>query len=742
MYLKNAYYLEAIKEEDIKYKARIKLNDITIENSNIKNIKYDLNINDGEKFKIGGVYGATVTLNLLNYDEEYNNFKFENKEFPIELRPAMDSLYTVYKFHKEKVGIINKLKIKYLTSLWIPQGKFYPTEITKNENKTITIKLIDKTKYLEDEYICNLTPPFTLKQLYDDVHKKVQISTDTKSFYNQDEKVNTVPVGYTYKQILGYIAECACGVYIINRLGNSEIKTYETDSIKNIEKGMYKQFLPAENYITIQKVKYAGSNIIGSEKGYVLELEEKNPFITNKIAQNILLKMQGFTFIPFTYKATVADCAMDIADMFDITNTNNTKYLTYIMGNTWEFNGALTQTWTAKGENELNNTYSSKGPINQQIENIVKEQIPNAKQEAIDKATELLTKFNGGYVVKKDGELFIADNEDIDKAQHIWRWNINGLGYSSTGIDGPYGLAMTMDGKIVADFITTGTLSADVIKANSIGGAKIQNGTITAEKIKTGAITADMIKSGTMTAERINGGTLKLGGNNNTNGSIQVVDANGKYLVTISKDGLILSNGTKLIGNGGVLSNLQFLAKGVSEVNGDTKSAGEYWWLGFIPGYVSSADKYSLYIDISVPSNFTITSAYLTLRHIPIKMNMRNGTTVYGYVRNVKAYIADMSSSAYVEGDEQSEYQAQLEGIYYNEISSCFNNSRNNFTAAVPSASNLKVTEVTSKDIASKIKKKCRIKIATTNSIPSAAKDCFAQTGFVWAAINIYGYLQ
>lgn len=702
MYLKNSYYLEALKEEDIKYKARIKLNDITIENSNIKNIKYDLNINDGEKFKIGGVYGATVTLNLLNYDEKFNNLKFENKEFPIELRPTMNNLYTVGKFHKEKIGIINSLKIKHLTSLWIPQGKFYPTEITKNENKTITIKLIDKTKYLEDEYICTLKPPFTLKQMYDDVHKKVQISTDTKSFYNQDEKVNIIPKGYTYKQILGYIAECACGVYIINRLGNGEIKTYGTDSIKNIEKGKYKQFLPAENYITIQKVKYAGSNIIGSEKGYVLELEEKNPFITNKIAQNILLKMQGFTFIPFTYKATVADCAMDIADMFDITNANNTKYLTYIMGNTWEFNGSLIQTWTAKGENELNNTYSSKGPINQQIENIVKEQIPNAKQEAIEKATELLTKFNGGYVVKKDGELFIADNEDIDKAQHIWRWNINGLGYSSTGIDGPYGLAITMDGKIVADFITTGTMSA----------------------------------------ERINGGTLKLGGNNNTNGSMQVVDSNGKNLVSISKDGLVLSNGTKLIGNGGVLSNLQFIATGISEINGDTKSAGEYLWLGFMPGYVTSADKYNLYIDISVPNNFTITSAYLTLRHIPIKMNMKNGTTVYGYVRNVKAYIADMSSSAYVEGDEQSEYQAQLEGIYYNEISSCFNNSNNNFTAAVPSANNLKVTEVTSKDIASKIKKKCRIKIATANSIPAAAKNCFAQTGFVWAAINVYGYLQ
>lgn len=193
MYSKNSYYLEALKEENKKYKARVKSNDMTLENNNIKNIKYDLSINDSEKFTIGGVYGATVAINILNYDGEYNDIKFENKEFPIELCIAMEDLYTVGKFHKTLVGIINSLKIKHITSLWIPQGKFYPTEITKNENKTITIKFIDKTKYLEDEYVCTLTPPFTLKQLYDDVHSKVQIISDTTLFYNQDTIINTVP---------------------------------------------------------------------------------------------------------------------------------------------------------------------------------------------------------------------------------------------------------------------------------------------------------------------------------------------------------------------------------------------------------------------------------------------------------------------------------------------------------------------------------------------------------------------
>ncbi len=193
MYIINPYYLEALYKEDRRTRARIKINDITINNENIKNIKYDLSINDSEKFTIGGVYGATATVTLLNYDNEFDNIKFENKEFNIELCVTIDDLYTVGQLNTELVKILNALKIKHLSSLWIPQGLFYATDIKKNENKTITIKLIDKTKYLEDEYKCNLVSPFTLKQLYDDVHKQAQIISDTKNFYNQDKTIDEVP---------------------------------------------------------------------------------------------------------------------------------------------------------------------------------------------------------------------------------------------------------------------------------------------------------------------------------------------------------------------------------------------------------------------------------------------------------------------------------------------------------------------------------------------------------------------
>ena len=84
--------------------------------------------------------------------------------------------------------------------------------------------------------------------------------------------------------------------------------------------------------------------------------------------------------------------------------------------------------------------------------------------QAQQNATSLITQAMGGYVYKTNSELYIMDTNDPATAEKVWRWNINGLGYSSTGINGPYGIAMTMDGSIVADYITTGTLNTNVIQ--------------------------------------------------------------------------------------------------------------------------------------------------------------------------------------------------------------------------------------------------------------------------------------
>ena len=102
----------------------------------------------------------------------------------------------------------------------------------------------------------------------------------------------------------------------------------------------------------------------------------------------------------------------------------------------------------------------------------------SAMESAINNATELITGNLGGYVILHDSnndgkpdELLIMNTQDIETATKIWRWNNSGLGYSSNGYEGPYGLAMTANGSIVADFITTGILNANLIKTGSISDA-------------------------------------------------------------------------------------------------------------------------------------------------------------------------------------------------------------------------------------------------------------------------------
>ncbi len=109
----------------------------------------------------------------------------------------------------------------------------------------------------------------------------------------------------------------------------------------------------------------------------------------------------------------------------------------------------------------------------------VKQEIVTAKsnlQTAIDNATTQINSALGGYVVKRQGELLIMDTEDINTATKVWRWNQNGLGYSSTGYNGQFGTAITADGHIVADFIDTGVLDAAIVKTGTLTS---EDGTIT-----------------------------------------------------------------------------------------------------------------------------------------------------------------------------------------------------------------------------------------------------------------------
>lgn len=124
---------------------------------------------------------------------------------------------------------------------------------------------------------------------------------------------------------------------------------------------------------------------------------------------------------------------------------------------------------------------------------------------AIANATNKITGNKGGYVVLHSDangipyEFLVMDSPDINTAVNVWRWNLGGLGFSSNGYNGDFSsLALTMDGQINADMITTGLLSAN----------------------------------------RIRGGVLQLGGEDNGNGVMELRTADGTLVGRMDNLGL------------------------------------------------------------------------------------------------------------------------------------------------------------------------------------------------------------
>lgn len=100
------------------------------------------------------------------------------------------------------------------------------------------------------------------------------------------------------------------------------------------------------------------------------------------------------------------------------------------------------------------------------------EKIKETIEKTIKDVTAAITGNSGGYVVlypeKNPQEILILDTPNINTAKNVWRWNLAGLGHSSSGVNGTFTTAITADGQIVADFITAGKLTGEILAAGTV----------------------------------------------------------------------------------------------------------------------------------------------------------------------------------------------------------------------------------------------------------------------------------
>ena len=136
----------------------------------------------------------------------------------------------------------------------------------------------------------------------------------------------------------------------------------------------------------------------------------------------------------------------------------------------------------------LEETLSS--PVRDMVHTSMGEVVSNMEQ-AIQHASQLISGGLGGYVVistNADGEpneIFIMDAPTKEEAINVIRMNMNGIGFSTSGVNGLYTTCWTIDGHFLADIIDTGELDGNLIRASSILTSALQvdaqnavNGTI------------------------------------------------------------------------------------------------------------------------------------------------------------------------------------------------------------------------------------------------------------------------
>lgn len=95
--------------------------------------------------------------------------------------------------------------------------------------------------------------------------------------------------------------------------------------------------------------------------------------------------------------------------------------------------------------------------------------LPNKSEileEARENASQLIHSATNGHVVTTADEQLIMDTADKKTARKLWRWNLNGLGYSKTGYNGTYETAITMDGQIVGERLIGGSVDASKLSVS------------------------------------------------------------------------------------------------------------------------------------------------------------------------------------------------------------------------------------------------------------------------------------
>lgn len=467
---------------------------------------------NGKKLEIGTAIASELSLKLDNRLGQFDNIYFEGAELfveigvvnwgadPVDWTTNANQTVTTNNGEKIQFDISNAI-------YWIPCGYYTPDEQPRRLS-TISLKALDRmTKFdivqhallpwtdnngnvmtdneLNPFYFCTeLSFPTTIQGLVEQACFVcgVPLETDLSTLPGHNIAIASMPVlqgVITFRNLIQWCAGIMATNAWIDWDGKLRFSWYNnntgyTSTIENrFDSDLY------ENDIQITGVVFTDIDedktlYIAGTDTYALDLSG-NALISAESAQVILNGVyeivHNYAYRPFTASVVTAPYLWPM-DRITFTDKGGSGHVTTLTNVNFTINNNTTI--ASVGETIQTNSYASpnsftseQASILQKMRRVGSEDLHNA----VDNATAQITGANGGYIryIYDDNgiltETVIMDTDDIATATKVWRWNSGGLGYSENGYAGPYTLAMTQDGAIVADFITAGTMSADLIRA-------------------------------------------------------------------------------------------------------------------------------------------------------------------------------------------------------------------------------------------------------------------------------------
>ncbi|MFQ9403321.1 MAG: hypothetical protein ACLR1Z_06080 [Eubacterium sp.] len=468
----------------------------------LNNFKFQNIINPNNEITIGNTCSSGVTFSIY-----MPTTSLENKEITI--------------FEGVKVGA----EIKY-----IKLGIFTITKQTSDGEYT-SYEAYDRMYKADMPYFSDMTFPSTDKDILNEICGKLGISLATNIV--TAHTISDKPQGYTYREIIGYMAMLQGCNAVINSDGNLELRWYKDsdyvlDGHKYYQQGV--TFTTSKDFI-IQKLTCNNTKSGSTEQSEITSgdgatgLTFTNPFMTQAILDEVYKKIGGFTFRPLTVKF-VGDYRLEVGDIITVSK-GDADYKVPIMQITHECDGGLMDTITSIGKSDTENTSVASGPVTKQMERYYADLVVINKA-LINKLDVDTAKITYATITNLNATNASIENLKTNKLDatyaDIINANIENLKAVNAEITNLKANSLTADKADLAyakiDFanVTAQVVGTSIIKDGAVTNEKVQSlsankltaGTIDASKITVTNLNADNITVGTINGKRIGTGSLSL----------------------------------------------------------------------------------------------------------------------------------------------------------------------------------------------------------------------------------------